>query len=413
MKIDKRISSKKVFCMPLPLLSVPVVQPQSVSLGTFSPMRREPVRPVAHRPPDFMAKFDAQTLVFEAVRTGRNEGREVLVLAPPFLNLSPSMAQARWRAQPSGSVVVPDIQVLDRHNRIRLHVAPQTTHLSLQTPFGDTDIIIKNHHHALFAGLRVMMTKSQNNDLVWIRDWVSYHRDMHGAQAVLIYDNASTAYSAQDLADMLADIPGLVAACVVSWPFPFGPQGLGDGRFWESDFCELGLMEHARWCFLQEARSVMNADIDEMVVCAPNTDVFTQAERSLFGVHRYYGRWVYGMEGLSPEPTEKTPVRHKDFTIACRAQMYRKFGLFSMDRAACFAKWTVAPRRCPDAAQWHLHTIKGMMAARLFSNSTHFLHFREISKSWKYYRQDRQVFDPARFERHTAFCAAIEQVQWD
>ncbi|WP_216075142.1 hypothetical protein, partial [Acinetobacter baumannii] len=79
-----------------------------------------------------------------------------------------------------------------------------------------------------------------------IQDWVRFSRDVHGADAVLIYDNGSTSYSLADLAGALGALDGIAVARVVSWPYKFGPQGFDAKRFWDSDYGQHGVWEHGR-----------------------------------------------------------------------------------------------------------------------------------------------------------------------
>jgi hypothetical protein len=64
----------------------------------------------------------------------------------------------------------------------------------------------------------------------------------------------------------------------MEWPFKYGPQGANSWDHWDSDFCQLGAWEHARWRFLQNARSAMNSDIDELVLSKSGQSVFEAAE---------------------------------------------------------------------------------------------------------------------------------------
>ena len=76
---------------PLPA----VVMTRPVMLSSFTGVRRMPVRPAAHRQPDFDDKFDADTLFYDAFRG--IDGRIVLV-GPPFLNLEPAVRGQRVQA---------------------------------------------------------------------------------------------------------------------------------------------------------------------------------------------------------------------------------------------------------------------------------------------------------------------------
>ena len=98
----------------------------------------------------------------------------------------------------------------------------------------------------LFRGKRVMVTMSKDNDLAWIRDWVEFHTRNHGCDAVLLYDNGSTQYEAAKLQEIVAAIPGVDAALVVTWPFSYGPGGGGGMR---KVWVALNGLEHQVWDF--------------------------------------------------------------------------------------------------------------------------------------------------------------------
>ena len=198
---------------------------------------------------------------------------------------------------------------------------------------------------------------------------------------------------------------------VVDWPFKFGPQGTLEG-FWDSDFCEYGILEHARWRFAPESAGVMNADIDELLVSSGGGGVFDALARSRLGIVRYPGRWVVGVEGDSPvEPTRGR--RHLEYHIALKPDFVYRFGLIRRDRLRCPPKWTVAPRRCPVSAQWKTHTIAGWLNGRVLSSGFLYRHFREIGDSWKYDRTTRTPFDPRKHFDDIELRRAFEGIAWE
>ena len=81
---------------------------------------------------------------------------------------------------------------------------------------------------------------------------------------------------------------------IVPWLFKFGPQGTLTRGTWDSDYCQLGAWEHARWKYLTRARSVQNSDIDELVVSTRGRSNFAAVENDPFGMLRYTGRWIVG-----------------------------------------------------------------------------------------------------------------------
>ena len=84
-------------------------------------------------------------------------------------------------------------------------------------------------------------------------------------------------------------MPGVAAAAVVDWPYPYG---VPDGRRWDSDYCQYGVLEHARHRFLAEAQAVVNSDIDEFPVTVGGQALFDIVLHSGTGYLNYGGQWV-------------------------------------------------------------------------------------------------------------------------
>lgn len=378
---------------PLPA-DVALVEPASLTLSSFSPLRRIPTRPAEMRDPDFDRQFDGDTLVYDAFNLPSGG---IALVGPPFFNLRHALENMDVTALPSGQECRFQLRELDRHGQIIVEAPPGTQALSVRLGDDTAEIAIQPGETGAFAGRRVLLTQSKNNRLHWIRDWICYHRDVHGADAVLLYDNGSTSYKPHDILDMMAGIDGLMTVRVVNWPFKFGPQGTNDRRLWDSDFCQHGVLEHSRWRFLQSAGSVLSADIDELIVSRRGRSVFASVEASPFGVVAYRGRWVVGTQEsqVSADDERRT---HRDYDTVLKRQWARRFGILPFDGASCPPKWTAVPNRCPAQAQWGIHSIFGWLPSRIMSPDFSYRHFREISDSWKYRRTDRLEFDPALHE---------------
>ncbi|HXX03136.1 MAG TPA: hypothetical protein VEJ37_02300 [Xanthobacteraceae bacterium] len=385
-----------------------IFRPRAIVM-TEGRIRRKPVRPPAYRQPGFAEQFDYDTLIFDAFFYRRNE---VLLTAPPFLNLLPLLRKMTITAAPSGQRCEFRIRTLDRHGQIQIDVPAQTKSLVVSSELGQFQIEPQANYCDFFAGGRVLFTLSKNNRLEWIQDWIRYHRDIHGATGVLIYDNKSTTYSQQDLLGAISEIAGIDRACVVDWPFRYGPQGLDAKRFWDSDFCQCGAWEHARWAFLQRARSAMNGDVDELVISEDGSSVFEAAERSRLGIVRYRGHWVHGFKDRTRVASEQSPVRVVDFDHYLRHSVRRRWGLIPVHADACPPKWTIVPSRCPQGAQWSAHRIKGWAKSFLLERNFSFRHFREIGDGWKYDRSLRETFNPERYAFDRVLRANFAAVQW-
>jgi hypothetical protein len=159
---------------------------------------------------------------------------------------------------------------------------------------------------------------------------------------------------------------------VLSWPFKYGvpdwrlPLSYG---FVDSLYCQTGMLEHARHRFLTHAGSVLNTDIDELVITEGGSTIFELVENSTTGLLVLDGVWVEnyppGRKGAS-----RKPPRHRDFVCVSSA-----------DQAGCETKWAVVPSWVPHAAQWHVHRIFGMSPSESRQVAA-MRHFKAINTDW-------------------------------
>jgi hypothetical protein len=277
---------------------------------------------------------------------------------------------------------------------------------------GELHVPVSPNESEIFRDRRVIFTMSKDNPIEWILDWVRFNRDIHGADAVLIYDNGSSAYDSATLSAALRSVRGIRCSVVMEWPFKYGPQGANSWDHWDSDFCQLGAWEHARWRFLQNARSAMNSDIDELVLSKSGKSVFEAAEQSWTGLVRYRGRWIIGIDDGIRDNMHKAPHRHADFSILMPPDyQFSRLGM-RRDANACLPKWTVVPTRCPTRVQWHVHSIFSWWASYFCTRDFSFRHFREIGSNWKYQRTSRVPLDASIHKTDRALMEAFQRVDW-
>ena len=383
-----------------------ICRTRDVLLSNLTTARREPTRAVEFRKDNFDQQFDATTLFYDAVDLGNGEA---VLLAPPFFNLAGDVAATTF--QSGGRRCPAEIRNYDRH--VQIWLKDVRGEVRANGPLGDFAIPLSQHDHDLFRGRRVIFTMSKDNPIEWILDWVRFNRDVHGADAVLIYDNGSTTYDGATLSAALKSVAGIACSVVVEWPYRYGPQGFNMRDHWDSDFCQLGAWEHARWRFLQEARSAMNSDIDELVLAKDGRSVFEAAERSWTGLVRYRGRWIIGVDRRPGEVVADGLPRHRDFSVLMPPEYQFSWTRGRRDMNRCLAKWTVVPRRCPHHVQWHVHSIAAWWPSYLpCSRNFAFSHFREIGSNWKYQRTSRVAFDPAIHQSNELLRARLAQVDW-
>jgi hypothetical protein len=385
-----------------------VCRTNHVVLSDFSDARREPTRPVEFRPENFQRQFDSTTLFYDAVDVG---DQQVVLFAPPFFNLTEALSKTCFFQ--GSERREPEIRHFDRHAQIWLKASPDGG-IRATGPLGDVALAVSPNRLDMFRDRRVVFTMSKDNPIEWIVDWVKFNRDVHGADAVLIYDNASTAYNSAALSAALRAVPGIEASVVVEWPFKYGPQGGRSRHHWDSDFCQLGAWEHARWCFLRQARSAMNCDIDELVLSKSGQSVFEAAEQSRFGFVRYRGRWIIGVDdGKQSETSERLP-RHRDFKVLMPPNYQFSWRRGRRDGNVCAPKWTVVPAKCPRRAQWLVHAISSWLPSYLpCSRNFSFGHFREIGSNWKYQRTSRVPFDPSIHRSNELLQTTFTRVNWE
>ena len=366
-------------------------------------LRRQSPRPESLRQPDFDDRFDFNTLFYDVFRHPDNN--KVLMIGPALYNLADLFEGITIIAKPSGASCTFRRFDMDRLTRVEVDAPAGTSEVVLKTNAGEFPAAVSPPETGKYKSLRVLCTISKNNDLTWICDWARYNRDVHGAQAVLLYDNASTHYDLNELVGRLSSIGGLAFVGVVPFPFRFGPPGLGLRKSWDSNFLQIGSLEHARWRFLLDARSFLNTDVDELVVSRNGKSVFEAAERH--GVARFYGAWMPNIRASVLD--QNKPVRHTDFALV-EAPIY-SFALPPY-RNLCQPKWAVAPRAVPALGHMTHHRIKNWWRSQMWDPRFSFRHFRGLSTGWKYKRDASETFDPAKHRIDENLKAAFARVDW-
>lgn len=372
--------------MNAPLLS-------AVTLPADAPMRRASPRPPHLRNAAYAAQFDWDTLFYDVYRVGR----DVVFQGPPLLNLAdPWLASPALRGR--RGPWLPRCRRIERNRASEVRLRSDAHELTIEGPLGRFDVVVQPNLSGLFAGRRVLHTLSKDNEPRWIEDWIRFYREVHGADAVLLYDNASTRYDAATLQERLRAAFPDMPIVVMDWPFRYGPQGGLAGAVdgietpWDSDYCQTGSLQHARHRFLREARSVLNVDIDELVV-GPEP-IFAATERARGGFIKFAGQWI---TAATPRGATTADCRHADF-------IWRDL----LEEETCPPKWCVVPAACHDRKHtWSVHNLFGAKANRRISPAFSYRHLKGISNNWKYDRWDAGRFDPDRFVKDEPLEAAL------
>lgn len=352
----------------------PVISSIRVSALTLDPegsFRRECPRPLGLRQAGYDADFDSVTLFYDVYR----HNDQIVFQGPPFINLFEPLRQSLPFRSAFRSIF-PKARHISGQKRGEVWLRSNDDHVTIDGPIGFYEVHVQPNLSVLFKDRRVLLTVSKDNPIHWISDWISFHVLEHAADAVLIYDNGSTLYSPGDLqAALRSSFPSIVIH-VISWPFPYGPQGgaIGlDGGIeapWDSDFCQSGALQHARFRCLASARSVLQMDVDELLLSSSGRSIFAAAEASSSGIIKFSGSWISpaGWEGLDPDSR-----RHADFWLK-----------MSNTEDLCTPKWCIVPTRFKGLnVSWSVHNLFGTRHNKLISSEFQFRHLRAISTNWK------------------------------
>lgn len=345
-------------------------------------IQRTMTAPPDRRTEAWVAAWDPDTLVYDTCYDPRR--REIIMVAPRLLNLWPVFRRAlRLDGHRIGRSL--RRRVFSRFEILRLS-APPAARLGLD--FGDGllhDLPIGREEHTRFAGRNVLLTKSKDNEIDWIVDWVQYHAHHHGADAVVLFDNGSTRYRPEAIQAALQALPGRRQIAVISAPFPFGRPGAG--RFAvPAQFFQSAVMNIARLRLLGQARAVASLDVDEMVCPPAGETVFDAAAKSRFGAISFRGTWVETRDGRGPAP-QRDHLCHRPATPPANI------------------KWCVRPDSRMGRRRWGVHRFAEPWFSFTERRDFSYWHCRATSTSWK---QDRTQTDPSGMMDLPALAAA-----WD
>jgi Glycosyltransferase family 92 len=363
-------------------------------LPAGSLVAREPTRPPQFRDGAFSAEFDEATLFYDVIATSSHGAPSLVLVGPPLLNLIELILGGRI----DGRALRP--QISGHYTRDRccdIWISGRSGHpLEFAFEFCAYHITPMPARHDAYRGRRVLYTLSKDNCVRWIIDWVRYYVANHGADALLLYDNASTEYTSTELEGVLRSLfPGLVVN-VVDWPYKYGPAGISRTAWWDSDYCQAGAFQDARFRFLELASSVLNCDVDELVVSPSGESIFEAAERCATGYVAFHGRWI-STALASVRQGVGAGSRHGHFRY-----------LEPPGPHPCPTKWCVVPSRCAIEDEWSTHRVRGVRFTSAISENFAYCHFRGISTNWKYPRSEPKALEHCihRLDEHLVRCLA-------
>ena len=343
--------------LSLPRLIAPELS--GLRLPENYPFRREMPLPVAQRTENYVAKFDAHTLVYDAVE----DARRISLFCPRLLNLWPLL---RDGLRLNGAPVRLRRRRYLRFERLDL---PKGARGVLTVEIDGMQLPLPVHPVAteLFAGLDTMITMVKDTPAQWIVDWVNYHASAHGAQGLVLLDNGSNPDLMQETVLRLEAETPLTRIAVVSVPFPYGDRA--GGRFVApAKYLQVAMLNLMRARFLGQASGILSVDVDEFVQpmpsSGPHRTIFDTARAHYTGCVSFLGKWAFAQEASDPQP--QRAHSHTDPDRLCRNP-----------------KWCLVPGRLADRFVLAVHRPAGPLFAFTRTSVAHYWHFQATTTGWK------------------------------
>jgi hypothetical protein len=154
------------------------------------------------------------------------------------------------------------------------------------------------------------------------------------------------------------------------------------------------MLEHARRRFLARAESIVQVDIDELLIAPNGANALDLLQQSPTGALLFPGRWIQSVAAQSG-----VPVRH------------RQFHHYVDDGNVAATKWVASPARIPDHIQMLVHGFGEGFEPTVIPGMLH-RHFNAISTNWKYRRTDPIPYDPTLHRIDEDWIAQMRRIGW-
>ena len=349
-------------------------------------LTRTRLEPAEERSPTYDQRYDFKTLIYDAFF--EDDTGEVVLVCPSLRNFEDLLLKEAEILVDGAATPVTDVKVHGRGHVVHIGEGLKSAKtLSLRHELFSADIPISPKDTGLFEGLNAILSISKDNGLDWIGDWLKFYAQEHGAEAVLLFDNESTAYSMDALGEALTREPAIKKAVIVRAWVPFGPGGAGTVNH-DSKFMHMMMFELARQRFLGSAAAVLNVDIDELVYARGDRTIFEAVKAEPIGYLRLNGKWAYP----TPIPEGRPPV-HADHRFVDKA------------REPVNRKWAVVPGKVSYAKEWKTHRILNTKDPT--TPEFGFWHCRSISNNWDY---DRTGWDQSTLVEDHRLCRTMTRV---
>lgn len=339
-------------------------------------MQREPARP-QHLRIDYFGgmkfneNFDWHNAWYDVIQVHENA---ILLIGPPLYDSKNWINTNIGFFDSQNNKLSAQFMELDRVCYTVLTSGFKVDDISM-TGMGETQTIPIRQTDHTFDGKKVLMTLQKNNPIAWIKQWIDYHVTNLGIDGYLIYDNASTDYSANVLEQELARPDATIK--IVSWPYLYGPQG-SDYAPWDSDYGQHVMLEHAKHRYLHNAALVLNNDIDELIVTKGITleDIRSYLMQAPAGCLKYKGIWIEPYDYEGHYSASQVAFDHRKFSQYYCTDDSNSIGIGY--------KWMLIPQRNMNC-QWLVHNITG---PALESTQLYYGHYLAMNTNWSWKRDE-------------------------
>lgn len=351
-----------------------IIQPNPIFLDPNGRLERLPEFPEAERPEEFWEGFDKYGLFYDVFRDAN--GTRVWMVGPKTQSFEGALESARVIGKQSGAKA--KLKFLQSWTACIAYIdlPERDTSLTIQIDGQEIDCVIGKNLSAEFTDKRILFCINHNNDLGWIADWAKFYQKEHAANAVVIFDNKSDAYGTFELAETLENVDGLDRTLVVNWPFHFGVmdkvgQKLGSNGYVRFAQPVMYMCLYLRMAKL--AKSIVNVDVDELVLSGKGRSLFKFVEKRIFGCVKFERFLVENVV----DGSHHNALRFADFVYRKRANLGRQ------DK---FKKWAMAPKRTwprDKVALPNTHWIEGVWNPYPVAKDFKCYHFAGINTGWR------------------------------
>lgn len=354
----------------------------SVFLPEDSKILRQPIAPEIPRSDQFMAEFDQRGIFYSIFRD--ISGKRVWFLGPELMNLERSVLPMWVEGAQSG--VRTQIQFLKNDHVCVGYAELPRDEQELLLEVGEHSIVteIGKNYSAQFKDARVVYCINKDNDLRWVKDWATFYVKEHGADAFIIFDNNSQTYTPLQLEVALREVSGINRANVINWPFKFGaidPVAQKLGKPAHILFAQRVAHMELFLRYGVVANSILNVDIDELVISAKRRSVLDVVQQRFFGCIKFDR---YLVENAREYGTANDLQSFRDYYLRNKLHLGRQ------DK---YKKWAIAPSRLRSIQKTPIlwtHRIYGALNPYPTSKEFKCYHFAGITCDWRR-KEDREV----------------------